>query len=250
MIDLLISASWAINAVLLVAAFGWIFFYGESRETIALIVRAVAPAGSTSTVVIRDPSRLGMGVSAGLVAIAFVLCTSLAMLASLFLGRGRLRTTRTWLIFTAIICGWLGLIVSWPAIYWFGQQRRIEAVLPAARSLVESLRDHWPKVDSYLPELGPFLAYPISAPSVLLPLRSVTFAKTETPFSAVERSGDEAMRFELSGVEAGAWLEWRGRGDEPRSFVGGLDTKYELTKVARLAPEWFLVRYRAAGLAE
>ena len=123
-------------------------------------------------------------------------------------------------------------------------------MLPAAEALVDSLRGHWPKVESELPEWGPFLAYPVSAPAVLLPLRNVTFPKTEMRFSAVERSGDEAMRFELAGAETGAWLEWRGRGSEPRSFVGGLDTKYELTKVARVAPEWFLVRYRAVGLAE
>jgi len=247
--DFLVSVSWAINTVLLAAAFGWIFFFGESRESIELMVRAVLPAWSASKTPILDPSRLGIGVSIGLVAIAFVLCTSLAMLASLFLGRGRLRTTRTWLIFTAIACGWLGLAVSWPAIYWSGQQRRAVAVLPAAETLVESLHDHWPKIDSYLPELGPFLAYPISTPSALLPLRSVTFPKTDIPFSAVERTGGDAMRFELSGAETGAWLEWRGNGTRPQPFVGGLDTKYSLAKVAQLAPEWFLVRYRADGLA-
>jgi hypothetical protein len=247
--DFLVSMSWAINTVLLAAAFGWIFFFGEARESIELMVRAMLPAWSTSKTVILDPSRLGIGVSVGLVAIAFVLCTSVAMLASLFLGRGRLRTTRTWLIFTAIACGWLGLMVSWPAVYWSGQQRRVAAVLPAAGALVESLHDHWPKMDSYLPELGPFLAYPISTPSALLPLRSATFPKTDISFSAVERTGDGAMRFELSGDETGAWLEWRGNGTQPQSCVGGLDTKYSLTKVARLAPEWFLVRYRADGLA-
>ena len=58
------------------------------------------------------------------------------------------------------------------------------------------------------------------------------------------------MRFELAGAETGAWLEWRGDGSEPRSFVGGLDTKYVVVQAARLSAEWFLVRYRAAGLAE
>jgi hypothetical protein len=241
--------AWAINLGLLLAAFGWIYSFGESRETIELIWRAVMPGDSVSATAILDPSRLGMGVAVGLAAIAVVLCSCAAMLASLFFGQGRFRTTRTWLIFTAIVCGWLGLVVSWPTIYWFGQQRRVEAVLPAAQALVESLRGHWPKFESELPQLGPFLAYPISAPAALLPLRNVTFPNTALRFSAVERSGDDAMRFELAGPETGAWLEWRGRGSEPGSFVGGLDTKYELTKVARLSPGWFLVRYRAAGLS-
>lgn len=248
--NFLISVSWAVNTALLVAAFGWVFFFGESRESIELMLRAVLPAWSTSTVVIRDPSRLGMGVSVGLVAIAFVLATCLLMLASLFLGHGQLRTTRTWLIFTAIVCGWLGLAVGWPAVYWSGQQRRLAAILPAAGTVVGSLREHWPTSDSDSPELGPFLAYPISMPTALLPLRSVTFPKTDIPFSAVERTGDEAVRFELSGAEAGAWLEWRRKNTRPQSFVGGLDTKYSLAEFAQLAPEWFLVRYRAAGLAD
>jgi hypothetical protein len=246
---IVVVVAWAINLGLLLAAFGWIYSFGESRETIELMKRAVMPGDSTATAIL-DPSRLGLGVAVGLAAIAVVLCSCAAMLASLFLGHGRFRTTGRWLIFTAIVCGWLGLIVSWPAVYWFGQQRRVEAVLPAAEALVESLRGHWPKAESESPEIGPFLAYPISAPTALLPLRNVTFPKTGLRFSAVERSGEDAMRFELAGAETGAWLEWRGRGTEPRSFVGGLDTKYELTKVARLAPDWFLVRYRAVGLAE
>jgi hypothetical protein len=247
---LFVVVAWAINLGLLLAAFGWIYSFGESRETIELMKRVMTLGDSTSSPAILDPSRLGMGVAVGLVGAAVVFCSCAAMLASLFLGRGRFRTTRTWLVFTAIVCGWLGLIVSWPAVYWFGQQRRVETVLPAAQTLVDSLRGHWPKVESELPALGPFLAYPVSAPAALLPLRNVTFPKTGLQFSAVERSGDEAMRFELAGAETGAWLEWRGDGGEPRAFVGGLDTKYEVAKVARLGPGWFLVRYRAVGLAE
>src|SRR4051812_20334000 len=207
-----VVVAWAINFGLLLAAFGWIFSFGETRGTIVLVSRAVVTVDLVAATAIFDPSRLGMGVAVGLAAIAVVLCSCAAMLASLFLGQGRFRTTRTWLIFTAIVCGWLGLVVSWPTIFWFGQQRRVGAGLPAAQALVESLRGHQPKFESELPELGPFLAYPISAPTALLPLRNVTFPKTGLRFSAVERSGDDAMRFELAGAETGAWLEWRGRG--------------------------------------
>jgi hypothetical protein len=140
--------------------------------------------------------------------------------------------------------------VSWPTAYWFGQQQRVKAVLPAAESLVETLRSHWPTDDSYLPELGPFLAYPLSGPTALLPLRTTAFPKTDLQYSAVERTGNEAMRFELAGGEHGAWLEWRGDGSEPKSFVGGLDTEYVAVKAAHLSADWFLVRYRAAGLVE
>jgi hypothetical protein len=100
-------------------------------------------------------------------------------------------------------------------------------------------------MDGDLPEMGPFLAYPSSAPRALLPLDGPTFPETQVPFSAVERTDDDVMRFELSGKEFGAWLEWRRDASEPQSFVGGLETHYDLARFARLAPHWFLVRYRA-----
>jgi hypothetical protein len=87
--------------------------------------------------------------------------------------------------------------------------------------------------------------YPSSAPTALLPLSGPVFPSTTMPFSAVERTGDDAMRFELAGSEVGAWLEWRRDSSEPQAFVGGLETHYEVARFARLAPHWFLVRYRA-----
>lgn len=250
LLSIVVGVSWAINVGLLLTAAGWIYFFGESRETIALMKRAVWSGDATSGSAILDPSRLGIGVAVGLVCIAVALVACLAMLASLFVGCGRFRTTRMWLVFTAVVCGWLGLVVSWQSVYWFGQQQRMKAVLPAAEGLVGTLRSRWPTVDSDLPELGPFLAYPLSGPTALLPLRSATFPTTETRYSAVERTGDVAMRFELSGGEHGAWLEWRGDGSEPTAFAGGLDTSYVVAKAARLSADWFLVRYQAAGLVD
>jgi hypothetical protein len=246
---LVFGVGWAINIGLLLTAAGWIYFFGESRETIELMKRAVWSRYATGGGDILDPSRLGMGVAVGLVCVAVAFVACVVMLASLFVG-GRLRTTRMWLVFTAVFCGWLGLAVSWPTVYWFGQQQRVKAVLPAAESLVETLHSHWPTDDSYLPELGPFLAYPLSGPTSLLPLRTATFPKSDVLYSAVERTGNEAMRFELAGGEHGAWLEWRGDGSEPKAFVGGLSTEYVVVKAARLSADWFLVCYRASGLVE
>src|SRR3954451_23469949 len=101
------------------------------------------------------------------------------MLGSLFAGSARFRTTRTWLVFMAIVCGWLGLAVSWPTVYWFGQQQRMKSALPAARSVVQALRKGWPKVDATLPDIGPFLAYPVDEPTALMPLSEAKFPKTE-----------------------------------------------------------------------
>ncbi len=244
-----VGFSWALNIALLVVAFGWVYLFGQSRGVVELMTHLVAPAASPG-IVILDPWRVGSGVVIGLVAGGLATCAWGVMLGSLFAGSARFRTTRMWLVFMAVTCGWLGLIVGWQTIYWLGQQRRVKPALPAADSMVSALRGAWPKSDSALPDIGPFLAYPDGAPTTLMTLGRATFPETQLAFSAVEKTGENAMRFELAGAEAGAWLEWRGDGSEPRSFVGGLNTKYEVGRTARLRPEWFLVRYRAAGLAE
>ncbi len=249
-LNLFVGPAWVINVALLIAAFGWVFLFGESRGIIELMRSRLGAVDPLSGIVVRDASRMSIGVTIGLVAIVVAAGTSVVMVASLFVGGSRFRTTRTWLLYTAVMCGWLGMLVAWPTVYWIGQQQRMKSVLPAAETFVAALQKGWPTVDSTLPDIGPFLAYPTNAPTALLPLTEAKFPKTAVLFSAVERTGDDVMRFELAGAEAGAWLEWRRDGSTPRSFVGGLDSEYVVSKAARLSPEWFLVRYRAAGLVE
>jgi hypothetical protein len=126
----------------------------------------------------------------------------------------------------------------------------MKAALPAADAMVQALRSKWPTADAALPDIGPFLAYPVDAPTALMPLGDARFPKTDVGFSAVERTGDNVLRFELTGAELGAWLEWRGDRSEPRPFVGGLNSEYAMVQSARLSDEWFLVRYRGTGLVE
>jgi hypothetical protein len=236
---------WAANIVLLIAGFVWVYGWGESRGVLELVQRAFAIGGANPAFIARDPARLERGVAFVEGVLVFVGCSLPVMLGSLLFGPRRFRTTRVWLVFTGLACGWLGLVMTWPTIYWIGQQRRVSGLVAAAERTVSELQSHWPAMDGELPQIGPFLAYPSSAPTALLPLSGTTFPKTAVPFSAVERTGDDAMRFELSGNEAGAWLEWRRDASEPQSFVGGLETHYDVASVAQLAPHWFLVRYRA-----
>ncbi|HEX4414634.1 MAG TPA: hypothetical protein VH107_13460 [Lacipirellulaceae bacterium] len=236
---------WAANFPLLVAGFVWVYGWGQSRGVLELVHRALAMTSANPGFLVRDPARLEQGVRIVEFAVFLVACSLAIMLASLLLGPRRYQTTRMWLIFTGLACGWLGLVMTWPAVYWFGQQHRASKLVSAAESTVTALQSHWPTMDGELPELGPFLAYPSSAPMALLPLSDASFANTRVPFSAVERTGDGVMRFELRGSELGAWLEWRKDDSEPESFVGGLETHYDVDRAARLAPHWFLVRYRA-----
>ena len=243
----LVGVAWLMNAALLVAAFGWIYWFGESRDVIERLRYRLGVADPKSWLVVRDPSRLGIGVTIGTVAVIVAIITLAVIFGSLFFGGRRFQTLRMWLVLTALVCGWLGLAVSWPDIYWRGQQARADVVLPAAESFARELNAYWPHEDGELPGVGGFQAYPFGEPSMLMTFGDAHFPDSELRFPSIERSGDGVLRFELADGEGGAWLEWRRDDSEPHSFKGGLETNYELTRVARLAPGWFLVRYVAHG---
>ena len=67
---------------------------------------------------------------------------------------------------------------------------------------------------------------------------------TDTVITAIEKSGDGTLLFELGGGDDGDWIEWHPEGKQPSSFSGGLDERYELQRVSSLNGEWYLVRYR------
>jgi hypothetical protein len=221
----------------------WIFFDGNSVRTIEHIERDLGIRRPSIAFDMRDYARRDMSVTVAEVGAAIAAGTLIVMLTSLFVGSQRFRTTRMWLVFTAIGCGWLGLVVAWPEIYWRGQQLRIKADISAAEIVVRNLLTNWPRHDGQLPDIGAFLAYPKSVTAALMPLGAPTFPGTSLRFSLVERSVDDAIRFELAGSELGAWLEWRPDGSVPTAFVGGLATNYYVMRYKWLAPHWFLVRY-------
>jgi hypothetical protein len=201
--------------------------------------------GGDASTVIRDPARIGWDATAVTVGAAIAAVTLLVMFGSLFAGTPRFRTTRFWLVFTAITCGWLGLLVGWPNLYWLGQQVRVRSELASIATLAQELNQNWPVEDGEYPNLGMYLAYPKGAPRTMLLLGDATFPNSSLSVSAIERTADGAIRFELSGNERGAWLEWRADDTPPESFVGGLESNYQVARHERLAPQWFLVRYRA-----
>ena len=95
-----------------------------------------------------------------------------------------------------------------------------------------------------MPEVGTFMAYPNGNPRTLLILAQPQSPTKSIQFSAVERSDGGALRFELTGYENGAWLEWHPNDSSPESFTGGLENTYSRTKSAPLGNGWYLVRYR------
>jgi hypothetical protein len=139
----------------------------------------------------------------------------------------------------------LGLAVSWQSLAAAGQQWRLGRQLDSFASLANHLQTEWPKSDSHLAGLGAFNAYPIGRPRTLLVIAAEQLADS-SPIAAVERSDAGALRFELAGDEAGAWLEWHPPGSQPASFTGGLEDERQLIDAAALNDGWYLTHYEAA----
>lgn len=244
-----LTAAWIANVAVLLAAFWWVYFEPRSLQTMQSFQK---PLASVPTLLSFEKIK-SIATSrpmVGIVAIAAVtaMITVIAMALGTMMGGRRFRTLRMWLAFTAIFAGWLTFLVAWQDVYWHGQQRRMRPVLRHAETMARFLEMSWPEDDGELTGIGPFLAYPKGKPTTIMPLKWVTIPNTLLRFSTVERTDPNVIGFELTGDEAGAWLEWRGDDHAPEAFKSGLDTRYNVGRYTRLAPHWFLVRYTYAGV--
>jgi hypothetical protein len=175
----------------------------------------------------------------------------LGIIAGLFVGTPRHRSIRSWLAVTALLAAWLAVATSWRDIAWAGQRWRTWRQLDAFETIAAPLRKEWPSQDGVTKALGPFNAYPTDTPTVVMLLTSKPW-ELGAAFRAIERSPDGALRFDLAGKDGDAWLEWHPAPSAPASFVGGLETQYELERSSSLGDGWFLTRYRsedASGIA-
>lgn len=233
-LTVVIGLAWVANLMLLLVAVGWILADGRSPQTpLEYWQRALSGNRYDSLAL---PLRVAVGVAAA---------TLLLLLASVLLGPRKFRGLRSWLLATTTACCWFGLIACWPTLYWQGQQARLAAILPEANQLVEALQADWPTEDGWDENLGAYMAYPKPVPRTLLLLGETQIPATEIAIVCIEKSPAGALRLELGGFESGAWLEWRGDGSPPQSYVGGLNTRYELVDYAPLAAGWCVVRYSA-----
>jgi hypothetical protein len=244
----ILPLTWFVNATLLVGAVSWLYFDGRSLPTAEWLASNAPFRSADGGGHIVSSTKVGSVTLVAAMCSAMAVMTLLMMLGGLFVGGRRFRSTRMWLAFVAVAAGWLGLVAAWPEIYWRGQQRRVVKELASVETMARYLDENWPREDGELPGIGPYLAYPKGAPTIVMPLRWITFPDTSLRFSAVERSANGTIRFELAGDETGAWLECREDNGDPSSFVGGLETKYELRRQQQVAPRWFLVRYESSAV--
>ncbi len=242
----LVALAWGIHLTLLVAIGVWLLADARASHAVSLLtaqVEALTSGANASPKVPRDLARPYSFLWGGVIAAAGSL---LVMFVGLFLGGQRFRGLRAWLLMTTVVCGWLGLYLTWPALAWQGQQLRLGSQLTHVSDFAAKIDAEWPPLDDQVPELGAFISYPIDTPSTLLLLRHARFPGTSLEFSAVERTSDGALRFELTGHERGAWLEWRPDASPPTPFRSGVETHYQVQQAGQLGPHWYLVRYLAS----
>jgi hypothetical protein len=192
---------------------------------------------------VREQQRFLRGIAAAaLVSAAFIV-------ASLFLGAPRHRSIRSWLALMALLAAWLLVLMTWPEIAWAGQRWRVSRSLDEFEAIAAPLRDHWPTDDGVSDALGAYSAYPIGHPQMLQIIAAPQEPKLSIRVTAVERSPEGALRFELGGGETGAWLEWHPEGSRPASFAGALmfNAQYTLTRSTALGGNWHLTRYAISG---
>jgi hypothetical protein len=222
----------ALNVAALVAAILWIVFDPRAAD-------ALRGASDTNT----EFPTASTFYHAMAVAIYIIAALTLITLAGgLFFGARKHRSLRAWLVVTTLVALWLAFYVSWRQFAWAGQQWRLIWQISQFERVADPLRKQWPREDSKIPELGYFTAYPGVEATTLLVIEDDS-PPGRAPIAAVEHSPAGALRFQLAGDEAGAWLEWHPPGSEPAPFKGGLDTKYILDRTTTLGDGWFLSRY-------
>jgi hypothetical protein len=237
-------AAWLVNGALLVAAVWWI---AATPDAVRQIDAGWSRIEALATAPTSEPwsFSLSLAIATGVMTVSGAL-----MLLSVLVGPRSLRSMRQWLLLVLIVAAWLTLGVSRHEVSWRGQQHRIASDLKRIEPFLAQLSHHWPTTDGDSELLGPFLAYPRAQPTTLLLAGVQPLPGTNLLLNAIEKTADGAIRLELGGEEHGGWIEWRPTGDEPSSFVSGLETAYSVRQRARLAPDWYLVRYdtgRATG---
>lgn len=241
----MLALAWTTNVAILVAAAIWIFSDGRSLKSIELVGREIGSLSLLQTP--RATPRLPVAVNVAKAGVLLALGTLAVVFGGLFFGTQFFRGLRQWLLFVTLICAWLGLLTTWPELYWYGQQVRLRRHVQAYNAFASELQTDWPRQDGEMPEMGPYLAYPIGEPTMLLFLGAGMIPNTPIRIAAIERPSDEAMHFELAGAEIGACLAWRLDDSPPTAYLGGLDTENQIVRYARLAPNWYLVRYKTSA---
>ncbi len=221
---------WFTNLTLLVAAVIWVF--ADPR-----LHQILSRGGSLASHWNEWPIA-GMLVLCLLAALLLVW-----LLLGLWLGTSQFRQLRSLIVIISLISLWLGYAMNCQSIAWHGRRVRVSPYVATVEKLCTPLEQQWPQIDGTIQGIGPFMAYPIGRPTTLILLTPPTVTEDGPSISAIERSSDGAIRFELSDLDGRDWLEWHPQ-SLPSSHIGGLGEEREMTRFSSLSDNWFLVRYR------
>ena len=237
---------WFVNIALLAGTAIWILRDGKFSEGVATFAKHIAAVGSD-----RSPLAVVQPLMWPRVdALWFVLITGAAstagILAGLVAGSSAHRGLRSWLALMLLTAGWLTLFTTWPELAWRGQAWRLRGSVSEFELVHRELTSNWPKEDGQIDSIGPYMAYPIGNPRLLMLLKTPQVAATSV--STIERGEKTDMRFQLAGNDEGVWLVRETGVDQPQAFFSGLDGEYIPIKYAPLLPSWFLVQYKFAPI--
>jgi hypothetical protein len=170
-------------------------------------------------------------------------CVSLAgTFGSLFIGPPRFRRLRSWLGFTTVVALWLTLAATWPEIAWHAQGWRLGLITNKLERLIQEQPINR-GTDAGETQFGYANTYLGTSGSTVMLLTRFDVPDSHISFARIELTTDGAYRFQLSGSEQGAWLEWRPQGGTPQLFISPVFQQYAVERVKPLGSKWFLVRY-------
>jgi hypothetical protein len=238
-----LRALWAVNIIAFFFLAVWVFTDGRFSDAASELWSKPFRDGRPGATTFPGPWYVGRVMLLRLAGV-LVIASTVGIFFGLFFGAPQHRRVRSWLVFTLLAAAWLTLFATWGELAWRGQMLRLSDRLVGFETIAADLRSDWPDNDGERPHLGPFMAYPIGRPRMLMMLTAPAVPGSSTSFASVERSADGALHFELVGDEPGAWLEWHPTGSAPQSFVGGLQNQYPLERYSTLGNGWFLARYK------
>ncbi|AMV31554.1 hypothetical protein VN12_05505 [Pirellula sp. SH-Sr6A] len=139
----------------------------------------------------------------------------------------------------------LSIWMGWCSIVDFGRQLRFSKDSAAIERFAVFVDSQWKVLVAGESPLvvGPSNPYPLYEPTLLIYSNINMIPDTEIAFVAIERTSQEAIRFELSGSNLGRWLEIRFTNDPPGKFIGGIESHFTPLSYRKLSDRIFLVEF-------
>jgi hypothetical protein len=237
--------AWCLQLVTLVITLAWLMCDGYAHRLAA----ELGIASFDSFAYERLPRELAKFrlVALGVLGALTAGC-SITIVVGYWMGAAAHRSIRALMAMTLLTAAWSAIAISWQHLVDFGRVERLQWNLPAVVEFADAVDRNWnhtnnDRCDEPWANLAPHNAYPIDYPAMIMFFGEQPIPGTPITLSAIERTENEAIRFELSGSNQGFWLERRFDGSAPKAFVGGLGERRTPHRVQKLDSEVFLVQY-------